>query len=276
MPEHHAGLSGAGPLLLGLALTVLSGAYAVAVARGNRRGRGWPRRRTAAWCAGLCSVAAGLLGPLGTAAHHDFTAHLAGHLLAGMLAPLLMVAAAPVTVLLRALPVGGARRLSTALSSGPVRALTHPVTAAVLNAGGLWLLYTTGLYEAMGAYPGVHLAVHAHMLLTGYLLVAALVGSDPAPHRCGFATRAAVLVAFAAAHGILAKYLYAHPPAGVPLDQAAAGAMLMYYGGDLIDVALMVQLGRRWYAVRRPRLAVPGRTALTVPNRTPLPTPPNS
>lgn len=262
MPEHHGGAAGAQTLLLGAILAVLLCGYLAAVRTARRRGRRWPWWRTAAWGAGLSSAAAGLVGPLSTAAHHDFVAHAATHLLVGMLAPLLLVVAAPVTVLLRALPVGGARRLSRLLNSRPVRIVTHPVPATVLNAGGLWLLYAAGGYQAMGAHGAVHVAVHLHLLLAGYVFTAALIGVDPAPHRSRFATRAVVLVAFVAAHGILSKYLYANPPGGVPADQAAAGAMLMYYGGDLVDLILMVELCRRWYAASAPgRVVRPPRTA---------------
>ena len=64
--------------------------------------------------------------------------------------------------------------------------------------------------------------------------------------------RCTALVAFLAAHGILAKHLYAHPPAGVVAGSAESAAMLMYYGGDLIDLVLLVMLGRQWYAATRP------------------------
>jgi putative membrane protein len=226
----------------------LLGGYVAAAAIARRRGRRWSSWRTGAWCAGLAVAGAGLLGPLATAAHHDFTAHMAGHLLVGMLAPLLLVLAGPLTVLLQALPVHRARALSRLLQHGSVRALTHPVTAAVLNAGGLWLLYTTDLYPAMGEHEALHVLVHLHVLASGYLLTAALIGVDPAPHRPGFASRAVVLVLFLAAHAVLAKYLYAHPPAGVPAEQAQRAGMLMYYGGDLVDVVLITVLCRQWYA----------------------------
>jgi putative membrane protein len=198
-------------------------------------------------------VAAGLTGPVADAAHHDFTVHMGGHLLVGMIAPLLLVAARPVTVALQALPVRHGRRLARLLSTAPVRVLTHPVTAAVLSAGGLWLLYRTGLYALTRHDELVHLGVHVHVLLAGYLFTAAVIGRDPAPHRSGFATRAGTLVLILAAHGILAKYLYGHPPAGVPDEQARTAGLLMYYGGDLIDIGLMVVLCRQWYASSRPR-----------------------
>ena len=81
-----------------------------------------------------------LVGPLADAARTAFTPHMAAHLLLGMAAPLLLVLAAPVTLALRALPVARARTLSRLLRTPPVRAVTRPVVAGTLNAGGLWVL----------------------------------------------------------------------------------------------------------------------------------------
>jgi putative membrane protein len=50
-----------------------------------------------------------------------------------------------------------------------------------------------------------------------------------------------------AAHGILAKSLYAGPPTGVPAARAEAGAQVMYYGGGVVELALLVLLGVEWY-----------------------------
>lgn len=224
-------------------LLVLGAGYLVAAYRTG----GWPVWRTASWCAGLGCAAAAVTGPFAATAHHDFTAHMAGHLLLGMAAPLLLVLAAPVTLALRALPVRRARLLSRLLRSRPVRLVSHPVTAAILNGGGLWVLYTTDLHQQVA-----HGLVQAHVLIAGYLFTAAIIGVDPAPHRPGRYLRAAVLVAFLAAHGILAKHLYGHPPAGVPVTQAEAGAQLMYYGGDALDLILIAIFCRQWYVAADP------------------------
>ncbi|UQU62557.1 cytochrome c oxidase assembly protein [Couchioplanes caeruleus] len=243
-------------LLLAAALGYLTGAVVV-----RRRGGWWPAERTISWIAGLVAAMAALVGPLADAAHHDFTAHMVGHLLLGMTAPLLLVLAAPLTLALRALPVARARTLSHLLASRPVRTLTHPVTAAVLNGGGLWLLYTTGLYGAMSDHAWIHVAVHLHVLAAGYLFTASVIGVDPAPHRPGRRTRAAVLIAFLAAHATLAKSVYGHPPAGVLPADARTGAELMYYGGDLIDLVLIYLFCRQWFQAadpaRRNRPAAP-------------------
>jgi putative membrane protein len=231
----------------GLFLVTAAIGYLVAVIALEHRGGWWPTVRTGCWYAGLACAAATLLGPMPIAAHRSFLAHMTGHLLLGMAAPVLLVMAAPVTLALRTLPRAYARKLSRALRAVPVRIITHPLTAAVLNVGGLWLLYTTGLYEQMGRHAWLHPLINLHILAAGYLFTAAIVGVDPAPHRPGRWTRAIILIAFLAAHAILAKYLYAHPPAGVPVGQARSGAALLYYGGDLIDLAVIAVFCRQWY-----------------------------
>lgn len=238
-------------LLLAAAAVAYVGAHV-----SSRRRRPWPVHRTVLWILGLACAGAGLAGPIATAAHSSFTAHMAGHLLVGMLAPLLLVLAAPVTLAYRALPVPAARVLSGCLRTPYVHLVTHPVTAGVLNLGGLWLLYATDLFLLMHSSVLVHAVVHAHILLSGYLFTASLVGVDPNPHPSSMRIRSMVLIVFIAGHSILAKWLYAHPPAGIGTTDGQVGAQLMYYGGDVVDVVLIVLLFAGWYRTTRPR---PGR-----------------
>ncbi len=217
--------------------------------------RPWPRDRTLLWLAGNIAVAVALGGPLAAAADDSFIAHAVTHLLLGMIAPLLLVLGAPVTLLLRALPVGRARRLSRALRSLPVRVLTEPTVAAALSVGGLWLIYTTDLYLAVQRVPEMHLLAHVHMFLAGYLFTVVMISVDPLPHRRGHLHRSIVLILALAGHDALAKFLYAHPPVTVPGPDAEIGAMIMYYGGDLVDVVLMILVCAQWFRCRsrRPR-----------------------
>ncbi|MBL7260471.1 cytochrome c oxidase assembly protein [Actinoplanes sp. LDG1-01] len=209
--------------------------YAVAVFRLRRRGVDWRPGRALAWYVGVAAAVGAVAGH-----EHTFREHMAGHLVLGMGAPILLVLGRPVTLALRVLPVRPARRLARVLRSRPIAVLTHPVTAGVLDAGGMWLLYTTGLHSAGPL-------VQLHLLLAGYLFTAAIIGRDPAPHRPGPAVRAAALIAFVAVHGILAKHLYAHPPPGVPALESEPAAQLMYYGGDLLHLVVIVLLCRELF-----------------------------
>jgi putative membrane protein len=252
VPDHggHGDLD-ATALLAVLVAVPAVWAYLHGVRRGSGR-RPWPWSRTCCWLAGTLAVLLGSAGPLAAAAHVDFRAHAAAHVLVGMLGPLLLCLAAPITLALRTLPVAAARRVSGLMRRRPLRVLTEPSLVVLLNVGGLWLLYTTPLLRLAHENAAVHLLVHVHLVLAGYLLAAVLVGRDPLPHRRSHLHRAVVLVAALAGHGILAKLLYASPPAGIDPATAQAGAMVMYYGGDAVEIMLAVLLCRGWFRVSGP------------------------
>ncbi|TDL30858.1 cytochrome c oxidase assembly protein [Jeotgalibacillus sp. S-D1] len=256
MHHHHTHQAAEGILsqiILGVPFLLVMALYCAAVLLSNRRYKPWPLYRTGLFAAGALCAAAAVAGPLAERAHMDFTAHMMGHLLLGMLAPLLMVLAAPVTLILRTLPVTYARRLSRLLKTKPASLLTDPVFASVLNIGGLWLLYTTDLYQMMHQSLILHVVIHLHVFIAGYLFTASMIYIDPTPHRTSYVYRTVVLVIALAGHGILSKYIYANPPAGTPASQAESGSVLMFYGGDLIDAVIITILCYQWYKAARPR-----------------------
>lgn len=237
-----------------LAIAVLAAVlYVAAAIRPGRRAKKWPLYRTLLWLTGVALAAAALAGPLAQRAHGDFTFHMLGHLLLGMAAPLLLALAAPMTLLLRTLPVARARQLSRLLRSRISRFYTHPLTAATLNIGGLAVLYTTPLFEWMHMSVWLYALVHLHVIAAGYLFTISLLYIDPISHRVPFMTRAVVLILALGFHKVLSKWIYANPPGGVPQTDAERGAMLMYYGGDVIDACLIVILCFQWYKAARPR-----------------------
>ena len=241
-------------LLLALPFVLALIMYILAVVVSSRRHKPWPIYRTVCWAFGVLFATIAVAGPLANRAHVDFIAHMFGHLFLGMLAPLLMALAAPMTLMLRTLSVPLARTLSKVLRSWPSRMLTNPVIASFLNIGGLWLLYTTNLYSLMHESILLHLIVHFHVFLAGYLFTVSMIYIDPIPHRTSFMYRAIVFVIALAGHGILSKHIYANPPNGVPVDQAELGAMLMYYGGDIIDIVIIFILCLHWFRATRPRI----------------------
>lgn len=247
----HPSHAGAHPASLDTLLTVLAAAavlaYVVGAVSAHRRGRPWPWWRTAAWCAGVAAGLAAVAGPLAVAAHTSFVGHSAAHLIGGMVAPLLLALAAPITLALRTLATTPARRLSRLLRSRAVRVLAHPVTAGFLVAGGLWVLYRTPLIAAMQASPLVHAAVHAHLLVAGFVFVTGALRLAPMAHPPDRVLTAVVLVLTMASHGVLMKTVYAAPLAGFTAADVRAGAQLMYYAGAWIEAAVVVLFCAQWY-----------------------------
>ncbi|PPI24134.1 hypothetical protein C5D34_10555 [Rathayibacter sp. AY1B1] len=238
----HALLDAGLLLLVPLAAAAALGGGAAALER--RRGRPWPLRRTALLLGGLATAALCFTGPLAEWSHADPRGAMLTHLVLGMLAPLLLVLSAPVTLALRALDVAAARRLSRLLRSRPARLLAHPVTA---------LLLSTGLLAAAHADPLLHLALGVHFLLSGCLLTAALAGVDPDPHRAPFGLRLGVLGAGIAAHALLATVLSAEAPD----ETGRQAALLLFYGGDLLETALAVVVCAQRYAATGRGLRAP-------------------
>jgi len=199
-------------LILSLPFILALIIYIIAVIVAWRRNKSWRLYRLFLWLAGISCALSAVTGPLAARSPQDFTAHMLGHLLLGMLAPLLMVLGCPMTLLLRTLKVEHARNLSRILKSNPIRLISHPIVASLLNVGGLWILYLTSLFQTMHHNGLLHILVHLHVFLAGYFFTSAFIYADPQPHRTGYLYRSIVLILALACHSILSKYIYAHPP----------------------------------------------------------------
>ena len=236
----HASGGGTGPFL---ALLLALGYEYLAL-----RTPAWSAWRATAFLSGCLALVVGLALPV-----HDFTGHMWQHLLIAMVAPLGLVLGAPVTLLLRSGTPAVRRAVAPVLRSRALRVLSHPVTALLLGPASLALLYLTPLFAATQHDPLLHGLVHVHVVASGCLLAWVVAGPDPAPHRPGYGVRLLVLGVSAAAHAVLVKVMYAgaHPRGtGQDPEQLRAAAELMYYGGDVAELALAVAVCAAWY--RRP------------------------
>jgi putative membrane protein len=211
----------------------------------------WPGRRTVSFLTGSGLLVIGLIPQTSPWPAGDFRTHMLQHLLIGMLAPLGLVLGAPVTLLLRAIPRRAGRVVGRILRSRPVHVLAGPVVALILNLGGIALLHLTPLYATTTRDPGLHLLVHMHFLLAGYLFAWVVAGPDPAPRRPSVPVRLMVLGVAIAFHAVFSQLMFAgvivNPP--VPRAEREGGAELMYYGGDIAELLLAAALVTRW----RPR-----------------------
>ncbi len=247
---HHAG--GALDLILPAALLLAAAGYLLLAVRPGERS--WPLRRTVAFTTGAGLVWWALLGPLthtaSYAASAPFSAHMAQHLLVGMLGPYLMVLGAPMRLVLAKGPARWRTRVAGLLHTRYVRVISRPEVALFLSVGTLPVLYGTGLFAATAHTPWLHAVLHWHYLASGYLFAWVICGPDPAPSRPGVPVRLVVLGVAIAVHASVSQLLYA---GWFAIEAEGAdlrlGATLMYYGGDLVELALALTLVAGW----RPR-----------------------
>ncbi|WP_214467369.1 cytochrome c oxidase assembly protein [Microbacterium flavescens] len=180
--------------------------YLMGAWRLHRRGDAWPIYRTIMWIAGLALLVWVTGGAINVYQDYLFSVHMVGHMLLTMAIPLLLVAAAPVTLAARAIRKrddgtrGGREWILWAVHSPVARVLTNPFVAAALFIGSLWVFYYTdlfrwSLYDHLG-----HEWMVAHFLFTGYLFVLTLIGIDPVPYRLPYPGRLLLLIGIMAMH----------------------------------------------------------------------------
>jgi putative membrane protein len=229
----------------------------------RRRSTAWPRRRTASFLVG-CGLLGLALHPRLAAETAGFTAHTIQHVLIGMMAPLFVVLAEPVGLLLRAGRPTAVRRFVRLMDSRPARVLTHPFAGLLLSVGMLYLLYLTPLYRATMDSSALHHVMNAHFLLSGCLFAWSIAGRGPGGAQSRFTTRVVAVAVAVTAHAALAQVLYAgfgHVP--VAPDQLRSGVTIMYYGGDLAELLLVLALLARVPAQRPHRQPAPAATTGT-------------
>ncbi|MFL6090525.1 MAG: cytochrome c oxidase assembly protein [Aeromicrobium sp.] len=190
------------PTGVALAVVLFGGAFYLAGLRiMRRRGAAWPAGRTLSWFAGLAVVYWAGIGGIGQYSHVLFSAHMGSHMMLAMVAPILLVLGAPITLALRTLPgprqpgeVSPRALLTSFLHSPFMRVLTYPVVGPLLFVGSLFVLYFTGLFGYLMTSHWGHGAMQLHFLAVGALYYYVIIGVDPSPRTLPPAVRFAVLM----------------------------------------------------------------------------------
>ena len=257
-------------LFLGIAILAV-GLYVAGVIRLRRRGDAWPWWRTALWVAGWLVWVYFTCGAPDIWGRVLFSTHMLMHMGVAMIMPLLLVPAAPITLTLRALPARtdktwGPRELVLHLvHSRALKLLANPIVAATLFFVSLAIFYWSPAFElALTTHTG-HLLMLAHFVLTGYLFVWVLIGTDPGPPRWSplmllvllFATisfHAFFGVALTDSRTLLAPGFFERinlPWGPDPLaDQHTAG-MIAWGIGEVPTLVLAVLVAARWVTIDR-------------------------
>lgn len=155
----------------------------------HRRGDAWPWWRALSWTLGWMVFVYFTSGAPGVYGKVLFSWHMIEHMGIAMLAPLLLVPGAPVTLALRALPsrrdktLGPREILLAMVHSNYLKVLANPIVAASVFFFSLAIFYYSPLFElALSTHTG-HVLMIAHFLLSGYLFVWVMIGIDPGPPR---------------------------------------------------------------------------------------------
>jgi cytochrome c oxidase assembly factor CtaG len=231
-----------------VALAVFAGWYLY----GARRWRRSPtlRARRFWFAAALAVLVAALLSPLDELSGESFTAHMIQHMLLAVLAPPLIVMAAPEVAMIGALPRSGRRavaRLRHRLQWLAAFA-TAPFVAWSLHTGAIWAWHAPRLYDLALENEALHAAEHLSFVATGCLIWWCIL-----PRR-RYALGMIILFATAMQTGVLgallalsSRVLYpAQAAAGAhwgltPLeDQHMAGLVMWVPGGILYVIAMSV------------------------------------
>ncbi|MBV9942044.1 MAG: cytochrome c oxidase assembly protein [Solirubrobacterales bacterium] len=235
-----------------LVLVVYVGCVYIVAARygtaRDRRGRRWPRRRTACFLAGLAALVADLYSGIGTLADTRLAVHMVEHMVLWVVVAPLLLAAAPVRLAFFALPREGRRRLARALHSRLVGAITAPIGSVALFSTVMLVCHIPAVYGLALTNDSVHEAEHGLFLLASVIMWAPMLGSDPLPARAGPVGRAAGMVVCMIPMALIAIWL-----------QTAPDAVYAHYVGSLGRSALDDQhlAATIMWCAGLPALAVP-------------------
>lgn len=238
--------------------------YLAGVWRLHKRGDRWPVHRTVLWVLGLGLLFYITNGGVNVYEKYLFSAHMAAHMVLGMMVPVLLVPGAPITLALRAIAKRhdssrGAREwILLLVHSRYFAVLANPVVAAVLFAGSLWVFYYSPLFRWATTDHIGHQWMIIHFLLTGYVFVQSLIGVDPGPVRPPYPIRLLVLLATMAFHaffgltmmmgtGLLLADWYGSMGWGLDaLADQQAGGGIAWSVGEVPTVALAIIVAVMW------------------------------
>ncbi|MHB8531360.1 MAG: cytochrome c oxidase assembly protein [Solirubrobacteraceae bacterium] len=165
---------------LTLALASSAAVYVAGARRARRRsGSRWPLRRTGAFLCGLAAVAVALESGLDGDAELMLSLHMIQHLVLVLVAAPLLLAGAPLTLALRALPPAPRKELAGVLRGRPLRALSHPAVGLSAIGASMLLTHLTPLYGLALEDRLVHAGEHVLFLASGLLFWSVLIAAGP-------------------------------------------------------------------------------------------------
>jgi cytochrome c oxidase assembly factor CtaG len=242
-------------------VVVAAGLYGWGVVRVARRhpARRWPAWRTAMFAGGLAVVVVATQSGIGVYDDLLYWDHMVQHLMLIMVAPPLLIAGQPITLLLHASRNPLHTWTKRVLRSKVVTFLTWPVFGALAYAAAIAGAHLTDVANLVERNQTVHNLEHALFLIIGYLFFLPILGSEPIRWRLSYPVRFVVLVLIMPVDtftGLVLGYGTATSPgiptgprpawAPSPVQDLHLGGAVMWIGGDCLMFALMMLVFARW------------------------------
>lgn len=231
-----------------VALLVLV-AYLAGVRSLRRRRMPWPWHRTASFVSGIVTVVFVTATQVMGYSMILFSVHMFQKMALSVVAAMLLMLGAPVSLAVRTLPhrgIGAMCRglLLAILRSRTARVLAHPVVTTTVFIGSLYGLYFTPLFDLLMRSSAGNVAMLLLFLGTGLLAFGGAFAIGPWPHRASPGMRLLELSVPGPLHAFFAVVVmmasaplvktFAHPPdawdINVMTDQLATGNIIWGFG----------------------------------------------
>ena len=215
--------------------------------------------------AGLAVIFLALQSPVDALAEHHFSIHQAQHLLLRMIGPLLVLGGAPLTPMLRGLPLWALQGMvrpvvGSRWSHRAYDLITNPVLTTIVFLATLYLWQVPTPHNLAVRHDMVHALMHSSMLISGFLFWWLVV--DPKPHRSRLHYGLRVLylglivipntvlgASITFNGGLLYQAYYDYPqPLGLdPLMDQQLGGLLLWVVGDMMSILAAGIVMIMWY-----------------------------
>ena len=235
---------------------------AARVARRHPR-RPWPVLRTAAFLGGLLVVVLAIQSGIGTYDDTLFWDHMIQHLMLIMVAPPLLVAGQPITLLLHASRNPLHTWAKKILRTRPVHWLTWPGFGVVAYAGTIVGTHLTSFMNVVESNAAVHNAEHVLYLVVRYLYFLPLVGREPIGWKVSYPQRLFLLLIAMPVDAFTGFVLNSESSdpfnplkprswGPSPLDDVHMGGAAMWIGGAAIMFVMILVTFFAWSRETRP------------------------
>jgi cytochrome c oxidase assembly factor CtaG len=247
------------------AVVIFAALYVWGAVRVRRRhpARPWPVFRTLAFMCGLLVVVLATQSGIGTYDDTLFWDHMIQHLMLIMVAPPLLVAGQPVTLLLHSSRNPLHTWTKKFVRSRPIQWITWPGFGVAAYAATIVGTHLTSFMNLVEAHEWVHNSEHVLYLVVGYLYFLPLVGHEPIRWKVSYPVRLFLLflaMPIDAFTGVVLGSESTDPfnpleprnwgPS--PLDDVHQGGAVMWIGGAAIMFVMIMVVFFGWTRETRP------------------------